>query len=1238
MLFIAIIAILTVAVFMFAARPRIAFAQAVEDMKVDAESPSQDDFAADYEIEDLTQEKEPPVSAQPEDIKTLQRNKRPKTQITEAGPAPPKRPAAEAEIKERQVEKAGEPPEDLLPDAEPPGTDKLKRSAKKPVEMKVEPAAVAEKETAPAATGASGTMQSSATGAVTTSSIAGAATETAIAASATSSAVAGASPSVNISQLPPGAVVVDNTTAQPAKKTRDVVPFGTVELVKRNYSATGNNAAFLSQNGLLYFNDKFEQNVMLGISGKLDNGMKINGEFRDRQYLDKVFHISVAGKNGFGDIGDTQAQFVAGEMTGFTKSIRGVSAGYTAGNTSVRALMSNVKSKTQGESFNGRNIRGPYPLSSNDIMEDTEVVRVNGRVVSRSEYIMDYFLGQISFVRVMDPSDRIEVNYESRLWVASKTGDMRGLSVTTKLLKSRADMGFAYLTESTEDSNAAKIYSSTASATKQNLVDSAPAGALSLGYTKLEKNREIVTASYGTATVYLARADDYSIDYPAGVAYFSTTTVKFKGFSSDTIFTVSFNYYKQADLQWVQNEELSGDGQLEFRLQYESVYGGTEVVSLYENGALIRNLAAGRDYQIVEGNNSIVFLDSNVMPSQSYGRAARISYEVVPLNVRAASYAAGERKVMSVFGGASLGKTRVGAEFARTESLVRLKEAPVVEEVVATVTGAGDKAFLLDNEAIPDSVEIYFDDPSAPSSRMRAGADYVAERDAASGKTKLTFKNTIATGTTILANYRYRIEPDSGVMSAVKGDAARVKADAMAGPFALKGEFMKKSPFFAPLTAYNDLESDRLLASASAWQDKRVSFNFDLARHNSYRNLNDMSKIRFYQYTGKIAYKARKNVAAAYTFERRSRADDLAVSLTDNKSDSNRFDISYTMKNVFTSALTFEKRGYRDATGVAADRDATRYGASINYAPKENIRLDLALDSSSLLSTPQSGAPEFTISNVSTRVGAVYLPDKNMSLNIKLDKQNILDSRDEQKHSRLDSINADLFGRTDSLISDYLISFYRQDRPDLIYGDSRTDIATFRATVRAASQVVFIPSYVITKSAIGVVTSSGDNTLGLRAEYRGGAKLGWRAAAAYTSSNRAGASASGASPGAVVYTDAKQTQTSLTVDYLPNAAFSVTGAYQTTGVKSESALPQKRNSYSATLNYFMNEITTLRLLYNHEKPPEPAGSLSTLEFNAKRKIDKNLDFGLDYKRQKQEGAAAAGYTGKLITMKLLASF
>lgn len=1235
MLYVAGTAILTVAVFLCAARPRIAFAQAVEDMKIDAESPSADSHVNEYEIEDLTQEKEPPVWAQPEDIKALQRNKRPKTQSIEAELAPLQRPAEKSGIKESRVEKSGQPPEDLRPDAEPPGSDKLKRSAKKPVEMKIEPVAAAVKVTASPAAGASGTAQSFSTGTATASSIAGGATETATAATSTA-AVAGASSSVNITQLPPGAVIVDNSTAQSPKKTRDVVPFGTVELVKRNYSATGNNAAFLSQNGLLFFNDKFEQNVMLGISGKLDNGMKINGEFRDRQYLDKVFHISVAGKNGFGDIGDTQAQFVAGEMTGFTKSIRGFSAGYTAGNTSVRALMSNVKSKTQGESFNGRNIRGPYPLSSNDIMEDTEVVRVNGRVVSRSEYIMDYFLGQISFVRAMDPSDRIEVNYESRLWVASKTGDMRGLSVTTKLLNNRADMGFAYLTESTEDSNAAKIYSSTASATKQNLEDSA--GALSLGYTKLEKNREIVSASNGTSTVYLARADDYSIDYPAGIVYFSTTTAKFNGFSTGTVFTISFNYYKQADLQWVQNEELSGDGQLEFRLQYESVYGGTEVVSLYENGALIRNLAAGRDYQIVDGNNSIVFLDSNVMPSQSYGRTVKISYEVVPLNVRAASYAAGERKVMSVFGGASLGKTRVGGEFARTESLVRLKEAPVVEEVVATVTGAGEKVFLLDNEAILDSVEIYFDDPSAPSARMRAGSDYVAERDAASGKTRLTFKNTIAAGTTILANYRYRIVPDSGVASAVKGDAVRVKADTSAGPFALKGEFMKKSPFFAPLTAYNDLESDRLLASASAWQDKRVSFNFDLARHNSFRNLTDMSKIRFDQYTGKIAYKARKNVAASYTFERRSRADDLAVSLTDNKSDSNRFDVSYTMNNVFTSALSFEKRGYRDATGIAADRDTTRYGASINYAPKEKFRVDLALDSGSMISTPPSGAAEFTINNVSTRIGAVYLPDKNMSLNIKLDKQNIIDSRDEQKHSRLDSINADLFGRTDSLLSDYMISFYRQDRPDLVYGDSRTDIATFRTTVRAASQVVFIPSYVITKSAIGVVTTSGDNTLGLRAEYRGGAKLGWRAAAAYTSSNRSGASASGSAPGVVTYTDAKQTQTSLTVDYLPNAAFSVTGVYQTTGVKSKSALAQKRNSYSATLKYFMNEITALRLLYNLEIPPEPAGGLSTLEFNATRKIDRNLDFGLDYKRQKQEGAAAAGYTGKLITMKLLASF
>ena len=57
--------------------------------------------------------------------------------------------------------------------------------------------------------------------------------------------------------------------------------------------------------------------------------------------------------------------------------------------------MSMSKSTPKSVSFYGDNTHGPYSLKAFQILQNSEVVRINGQTIIPSEYTMDYFSGQI---------------------------------------------------------------------------------------------------------------------------------------------------------------------------------------------------------------------------------------------------------------------------------------------------------------------------------------------------------------------------------------------------------------------------------------------------------------------------------------------------------------------------------------------------------------------------------------------------------------------------------------------------------------------------------------------------------------------------------------------------------------------------------------------------------------------------------------------------------------------------
>lgn len=1016
---------------------------------------------------------------------------------------------------------------------------------------------------------------------------------------------------------------------------------GFTEIISQNASVSGGSEYhFLSQNGLLYF-DKFRQRTHINLEGELDNGTVLTGEFVEMPYLDRVFRLEATHKRYKALIGDTSAEFESGPMTSFRKQIRGLDLYYDLGSARLDVLFSKQKSRTQSQTFVGRNVRGPYALRDTGLVENTEVVRVNGQPVPRSEYTIDYFMGQITFNRVMDPGDTIEVNYESEVWLDLRTGNLFGVTLQSDFMQGRASAGVSFLREETDVLPQAKVFSESSEASKQNLLDADTGGyVFYLGQTRLEKNHELITAR-ATDTVTLRKDTDYFMDYASGVVTFATGSATFAALPGSATITVVFNYYDQSYVQWVQDEELSGDGEIEYMLSYERIYGGTEYAAIYINGAFVRQLIAGVDYEISEGNNSIVFLDAGAMPSSSFGRTVRISYEIVPGAELSVSDVTAARTVQSVFGEAAFGAWKVSAEAAQSASDLRLKTVPVVEEIVGFVTDASQTEFLLRHQAMYNSVEIYFNDVSAPSARQTSGSDFVVEYDAATDRTRIRFKRDIPLGTTIIANYKFQSSAD--YLKSRDGKAGRLVAEYDGRGAKFRGEFMKKSPLFTPVTAYNDLENERVFATLSIADIYNFSLDLDYARQTHYQDLASSAQTEFDKLKTRLGYSFGDGHSLAYTMETHTRQDNLAARLTDTSLSGQRVDAVYRVNETMSAKASYEMRDIEDGAGRAADRDVQRGSLGLNWRPSQQLQLDLTLGDSALRSAPPEslGMESFTIRTLLTQLNARYLPSPSLSVNINMDKQNIEDTREDAPGGKLDNIRAEVFGKgapfsgREGVFKEYLISYYRQDRPDLVFGDSRTDVSTLRLTLRAGAQLMVIPSFTASKSLIGTGSRSRDNTAGVRVQYRDGATVGWRAAAGYSSSARSGRNVPISNPSAATTYDSDQTQISLFLDYMTGDRWSWSGIYQNTASSGTGNFSS--TSYTSKLNYLLNDSSSLRLVYNLDQTAA-SGDRTTFEAGAVTRFDKNMDLDVEYKTQDQTGSSGSDYNGTLFTMKLRITF
>ncbi len=994
---------------------------------------------------------------------------------------------------------------------------------------------------------------------------------------------------------------------------------GDVRIKYQTANASGNEIGFLSSNGLLFFNDKLQQSTKLRIDKKFDNGLKVNGVFTDIPYQDQYFHVNVSSKNGYAKLGDVQAEFRGGPMTGFKKQIRGLDINYDFGSVEVAAMASKEKSTTSRENFHGNNIRGPYVLRANSILNNSETVYLNGSPLSRGAYNMDYFLGQITFNFIVDPTDLIEITYESVQQVSIRTGDLNGISVKADPGWNNVTLGVAYLEEGT---------ARTAETTTYEIVEEFSGETFATDTTVYLKHdyvkvySESVLLLAGSTQQYLSRDTDYTIDYFTGSVSFSNMAA-----SATSEVRISYSYYNRDYLQRIDGEELYGYGEAEYILSREWVYPGPEVVYLYVNENMHRELKAGEDYEINPANNSIVFLDDDVTPNDNTNQYVVISYEIVPEPESASGDS--KRRLFDMTGGIRIGPHRINAEFAETTSDITLKTVQVLEERVATVGEDSGRVFPLQFDAIPNTEAVYFNDTVLADSRQRAGVDYILEYDPSFEKYVLRFVDDVPVGTTIIASYKYIPLITTGVEKS--GAAGRVTGDFLLPFGTLTTEYMKKSAYFSPLTSFNDLEHDRLAMDFKMSPKRNLFFNL---KYRSQTYLADMhTGVEFDDntLTTAVEYRFKPGARAALLFENNTYSDNRPVSLTNIEKKKIRTEIKYPFgkKNKVVTEFYFENRNQDDATDRTSDRDVTKAGLAVNYSPNRNFRLKLATDNSRAAFVAPPGVDPL-LGNFSTRtlsnvLGLTYIPVPLWTITANLDTQSTRDSRNLSNNSSIRKISAAATSKQIGIVEGISLSFNRTDRPNPIHGDTSTEAENLSVKVAVAKDWTVTPWLSRTKAGVEQKSRSESRTVGARAGYRSRAKRGWSGTAMLSANNGKTSTLGSTTDNTWSNSTSDQTRTELTTKYVPGERLEWRNAFTFT----RSGSSTSRNSYSSNVDYKYSTSTRISLLLNME---ETTYTRTKYQLRSDTRLDDHFSLGLSFKKENQSGAN--DYSGTLFNMAL----
>ena len=199
---------------------------------------------------------------------------------------------------------------------------------------------------------------------------------------------------------------------------------------------TGDKQAFNDLNYSGRGKSRFTNVGQVNIDGRNVLGvLNFRMQVADDRYSDPENRkVSLDYKNGPISVsaGDIQGSMLnTNEFASFSRSLKGVSAGYQNGRFAFRGITSRAKGSATTISVQGDNSVGPYYLQNSRISKDSVQVLVDGQPMTLgTDYVVNYDIGSITFLnKIVPPTSTIVVTYESLSFNAAE-GSVKGLGAS----------------------------------------------------------------------------------------------------------------------------------------------------------------------------------------------------------------------------------------------------------------------------------------------------------------------------------------------------------------------------------------------------------------------------------------------------------------------------------------------------------------------------------------------------------------------------------------------------------------------------------------------------------------------------------------------------------------------------------------------------------------------------------------------------------------------------------------
>lgn len=828
----------------------------------------------------------------------------------------------------------------------------------------------------------------------------------------------------------------------------DIDISGDLNVKWRHWNAGDNESNFLRRNGLNTFSDRFLNSINLRFGGAVGDGGRVKGNISGATGREFQGLATFSGTNISASFGDLHYSLDSVPLIGFNKMLRGITADMKDDSgLGAFVLLSSEKSEQESEEFLGANIKGPYQLRQGFILPNSEIVEIDGVVISPQHYKMDYPSGYITFDKPVDSVSRVRITYESELLFSQRSQTIEGAGLTKELSGGKFRASFAYLNQGVDRRLGNTIDTHSA---VFDTGDLDPSGAFSLPHDHIQKYLETVTAYHGSDSITLERSPDtqftssheYFIDYLNGSITINTGADRYPLFASGTDnITVSYSAYPPDSIEEIYAEELRGENQSVFTLEHWTVYSGSEIVSLYRDGAFIRQLEPDEDYRIDEGNNAVIVLDPLATPSFDTETYLSIDYESV-------SVATPERnEVENRMGGVALAYKdgngiSASASWARSSADVGSKSVNIVGEIAGIIDPASGNTFPLSNLVIPGSLKVYFNDHSSFFSlQPRISQSYHTIDSLSTGGhtvTSIVFDNPPPPGTVVFVDYKYIARPPERDM--ISGNAFSLDLSIDRPGFSFDSSILDKSTLFAPMNSLNDMETLRWNSSLSTKIGRKTALGLGARIRRTARDLAGGGEDVFGRFSSDVDYTHNDSLSFNYSFytENQDRASAYATGV-DNLYHS--FAASYhTDRKLKNIDLALSRLDSNAGDNDEIDREFITYDISLVIEPLDGLEFssNQSLKRMDSLVTLFATSPA-ALAGRDTSLRSYdlsYKPSAGVHFDASLDIQDITDTGGDYSTHSIENTKL-LYSRSHAsrtVPDKIVVSYNRKDSPDTVQG------------------------------------------------------------------------------------------------------------------------------------------------------------------------------------------------------------